>query len=406
MAIDRHDNGSADDGPFDDGGRDRRPGQDRPETPDHRDVPGSGPPVLEEVRGRAELYGDLRAELRAEPTDWPRAERPEKPGREPPEKPEGEAPEKPEGEAPEKPEGEAFERPRADGLRAESDTQVRRAAGAGMSSDGDSGKTRDTSKSGDANGPKESPGRDSAARDHATDSDARPARGDAPRTTDDGGWEWKGLRLGPDANRVADDAIAARRSAEGRDGAGNYGEHGITPAMRRIEAALEHGSLVPDTEKFALKSPDRFKEKLAKAIGVEPDRAPSEISAEIHDGIRYTFSFEAKNYASGVEDARHRLSDYGYELIAFKPSWDSDEYKGINSQWMERGSGLRFEVQFHTPESWEAKQSTHEAYVKIESPTTPPAERAQLRDYQREISASVPVPPGALEFFPFKHKEG
>src|SRR5579875_1774600 len=157
MAIDRHDNGSADDGPFDDGGRDRRPGQDRPETPDHRDVPRSGPPVLEEERGRAELYGDLRAELRAEPTDWPRAERPEKPG------------------------GEPFERPRADGLRAESDAQVRRADSAGMSSDGDSGKTRDTSKSGDANGPGESPGRDSAARDHPADSDARPARGDAPR---------------------------------------------------------------------------------------------------------------------------------------------------------------------------------------------------------------------------------
>ena len=36
--------------------------------------------------------------------------------------------------------------------------------------------------------------------------------------------------------------------------------------MRRIEAELKHGCLVPDTENFALKSPDRFKEKLAKMI--------------------------------------------------------------------------------------------------------------------------------------------
>ena len=41
--------------------------------------------------------------------------------------------------------------------------------------------------------------------------------------------------------------------------------------MRRVEAELEHGTLVPDTEKFALKSPDRFKEKLAKMISVEPE---------------------------------------------------------------------------------------------------------------------------------------
>ncbi len=39
--------------------------------------------------------------------------------------------------------------------------------------------------------------------------------------------------------------------------------------MRRIEAVLEHGQLVPDTEKFALKSPDRFKEKLASLIADE-----------------------------------------------------------------------------------------------------------------------------------------
>ncbi len=45
-----------------------------------------------------------------------------------------------------------------------------------------------------------------------------------------------------------------------------YGQRGITPAMRRIEAQLEQGELVQDTEKFALKSADRFKEKLARMI--------------------------------------------------------------------------------------------------------------------------------------------
>ena len=41
-------------------------------------------------------------------------------------------------------------------------------------------------------------------------------------------------------------------------------EHGLTPAMRRIEAELDHGELVAETEEFALKSADRFKEKLAE----------------------------------------------------------------------------------------------------------------------------------------------
>ncbi|HEY1622888.1 MAG TPA: hypothetical protein VGG16_03740, partial [Streptosporangiaceae bacterium] len=84
--------------------------------------------------------------------------------------------------------------------------------------------------------------------------------------TADGGWKWKDLELDPAANRVADEALDLRRSAEGRDAEGNYTETGITPAMRQVEAELEHGTLVPDTERFALKSPERFKEKLAKLI--------------------------------------------------------------------------------------------------------------------------------------------
>ena len=89
---------------------------------------------------------------------------------------------------------------------------------------------------------------------------------DEPRFGSDGGWKWKGLELSPEANRVADEGLAVRQAAEGRDAEGSYGEGGLTPAMRRIEAELTHGTLAPDAEKFALKSPDRFKEKLARMI--------------------------------------------------------------------------------------------------------------------------------------------
>ena len=225
---------------------------------------------------------------------------------------------------------------------------------------------------------------------------------DKSELTDDGRWRWKGLELSQDANRVADEQVAALRRAEGRDAEGNYGEAGITPAMRRIEAELEHGSLVPDTEKFALKSPDRFKEKLAKMISLESDVAPSDLAAKIHDGIRYTFQFEGQFYSDGVREAETRLADKGSDLVWRKPNWSGEEYKGINSQWRDASSGQLFEVQFHTPESWAAKQQTHDAYEKIECLTTAPEERARLREYQRAIAASVPVPPGALEFVPYK----
>ena len=99
-------------------------------------------------------------------------------------------------------------------------------------------------------------------RDTGAGGDQGPRSGpDGPRMTDDGAWEWKGLRLEAEANRIADEELSARRTAEGRGSDGSYGDHGITPAMRRVEARLEHGTLVPDTEKFALKVPRPLQRK-------------------------------------------------------------------------------------------------------------------------------------------------
>ncbi len=42
-----------------------------------------------------------------------------------------------------------------------------------------------------------------------------------------------------------------------------------------------------------------------------------------------------------------------------------DEYRGINSQWRDSQTGHRFEVQFHTVPSFEAKQVTHGAYERL-----------------------------------------
>ena len=151
--------------------------------------------------------------------------------------------------------------------------------------------------------------RDLRAYDQAS---GRPSAGERPdeqRCSGEGGWKWKGLELGPEANRVADEGLAVRQAAEGRDAGGNYGEGGLTPGMRRVEAELEHGTLVPDTEKLALKSPDRFKEKLAKMIERYPGQPCGELVSAIHDGIRYTFLFDTGDYTAGVADATQALSD-------------------------------------------------------------------------------------------------
>jgi hypothetical protein len=88
-----------------------------------------------------------------------------------------------------------------------------------------------------------------------------------------------------------------------------------------------------------------------------------------------------------------------------KNSWDAAEYKGINTRWVTQ-EGQRFEVQFHTPDSFHAKQYvTHGAYERIRNPLTTDTEREELEAFQREVCSRIQVPDGAAGI-PSVKKEG
>ena len=91
------------------------------------------------------------------------------------------------------------------------------------------------------------------------------------------------------------------------------------------------------------------------------------------------------------------LKDQGFELQKLKNAWSKEEYRGINSQWIEPDSGQRFEVQFHTRISFEAKQLTHDAYKQLRTQQVDEFEKMVLKAFQRKVSADVPIPPGAAD---------
>jgi hypothetical protein len=216
---------------------------------------------------------------------------------------------------------------------------------------------------------------------------------DEPRTGLDGSWEWNGRYLTPDECQIADEALNRIRRAEGRNVFGSYGHSGLTPAMRRLEAQLERGQLLPDTESSALKPADPFKQRLADLIRRHPDKPAGELSSEVHDGIRYVYIFEAEHYADATLQVHSRLKGQGFELEVRRNSWRNPEHKGVNTRWRDPAHDIVFEVQFHTPESWDARQRADASYQKIMDAATTPAERARLRVMQTEISAAIPVPP-------------
>jgi hypothetical protein len=214
----------------------------------------------------------------------------------------------------------------------------------------------------------------------------------------DGGWLADGdRRLTPEQNTDASKACEDIR-AEGKEV--------ILPALQRVEAAdpdrrlagLEH----------MLKGEDRLKEKIAERLRYDPEWPSEQAAKEVPDAVRFTLEYSDDRYTDGVDTDVDRLKAEGFELIKLKNLWAKDQYKGANSQWRVPETGQRFEVQFHTPTSLEAKELTHKAYERLRNPATSADEEVHLEDYQRRVNEQVPLPPRVFEIkdYPPERRDG
>jgi hypothetical protein len=146
------------------------------------------------------------------------------------------------------------------------------------------------------------------------------------------------------------------------------------------------------------KDRDRIKEKVfdnMKALVISPDEALSIVP----DTIRFTFQYDDQaRYSRGVRVDITDLRHQGFKLEKLTNYWSDDQYRGINSQWLDLDSGQRFEVQFHTRISYQAKQLTHGAYERLRNEPKPDEfEQMVLEAFQKKVTAEVPVPPGVAD---------
>jgi hypothetical protein len=169
----------------------------------------------------------------------------------------------------------------------------------------------------------------------------------------------------------------------------------VSPRLREVESCDPDRHLIGF--EFRLKGRDRIREKVVKGMD-ENDLSLKEAIASVPDAIRYTLQYDDETrYADGVRADILRMKEEGFELSILKNLWSADQYKGINSQWIEPESGQCLELQFHTRISFEAKQITHLAYERLRSGKPDPFEHMVLEAFQAKVTAAVPIPPGAAD---------
>ncbi|MDJ1131840.1 ATP nucleotide 3'-pyrophosphokinase [Streptomyces iconiensis] len=201
----------------------------------------------------------------------------------------------------------------------------------------------------------------------------------------DGGWKGEGLSLDAEQNRAADTYLARARAAE----------RSISPQVRA--AARRSGAELVGFD-HRLKSADSLKRKVAGSLREAPGQTAEEALARLNDSIRYTLQWEDARYTWGVASASSTLADWGNDSLKWSNTWSRERaYKGINSAWRSPRSGHPFEVQFHTPASKRAQETTHKLYEEQRLPGTPPDRVRDLQAQQGAVFAAVPVPEGARE---------
>lgn len=200
-----------------------------------------------------------------------------------------------------------------------------------------------------------------------------------------GSWRGDGDRyLSPEDNVEADRLISGLREPE----------KAVTGLLQEIEGDSKFGGHLVGLD-HRLKGDERLKEKIVDKMGAKGDISPVDAVSTINDAVRYTFCIDTKVYVQGYGDLHERLESAGCRMVYRRNHWlDDPGYKGINSRW-ETSAGGRFELQFHTKESFYAKEDlTHPPYERLRSPSTSRAERRELRAFQRQVAVAVPGPQG------------
>ena len=88
------------------------------------------------------------------------------------------------------------------------------------------------------------------------------------------------------------------------------------------------------------------------------------INTPMNDVLRYTTTFENSKFTRGVQNIINDLKIQGYEVVKIKNTFqDGVVYKGINTN-VKAPDGQVFELQYHTPNSFNVKQNINHSLYK------------------------------------------
>lgn len=141
----------------------------------------------------------------------------------------------------------------------------------------------------------------------------------------------------------------------------------------------------------------RIKEKILQKMQVDQMNV-LEASNSICDALRYTIIIDDILYKEKMEEYIQKIEEMGNQVIKFKNAWGNEYYQGLNVSFIAQ-DGFKFEVQFHTPNSYSIKEGKlRDVYNIIRDPESSPDLIKKCNEIRRYYQKQVKVPAGMIGY--------
>ncbi|WP_026759877.1 hypothetical protein [Selenomonas ruminantium] len=167
------------------------------------------------------------------------------------------------------------------------------------------------------------------------------------------------------------------------------------PDITRDMRALEQNGVYLTGLTHRIKAEDSLMQKIL-SDAVKDNVNLGQAADGISDVLRYTLVIKDEDYSHRVPEAMKKLTASGYEVVKFNNAWGGKFYQGINVQLISP-SGVKTELQFHTPKSYAIKQASHGVYEIRRNPEATPEEVAEATVKSIAYNRQVKMPPGTKE---------
>lgn len=137
---------------------------------------------------------------------------------------------------------------------------------------------------------------------------------------------------------------------------------------------------------YRIKTKESYLEKIAR------EYAPG-YNYEVKDTLRYTMMTTPNDYVQNIKNANNIFKNNHCVITKCRNYWldNKNPYNGVNTL-IQDSKGNKFEVQYHTKESFEIKQQTHELYEKQRVLEEDSREYLSLKKQMYEINSKIKIP--------------